>query len=258
LFFGTANAILDTIRDDPDIQDGKFIAILLDLKRVTGIDISALNTFVQIKKICESAGIQLIYSGIPEETKKSFMLLDVVSKVQSNELVFAESDYAVEYMESLLLDKYAGDSAERTIGDHLIRLFDDKEKARILMDALSRVECGEGEALFRQGEPDNGFYILESGSLTAYIETSMNGLRRVKKFRPGAVIGEMSSYTVERIRTATLIADEPSVLWHMTAEKLSQLDNENFELAASIHELVARTLGSRIAYMNRRLMLELR
>ncbi len=118
--------------------------------------------------------------------------------------------------------------------------------------------AGREKALFRQGEPDNGFYILESGSLTAYIETSMNGLRRVKKFRPGAVIGEMSSYTVERIRTATLIADEPSVLWHMTAEKLSQLDNENFELAASIHELVARTLGSRIAYMNRRLMLELR
>ncbi len=36
LFFGTANAILDTIRDDPGIQDGKFMAILLDLKRVTG------------------------------------------------------------------------------------------------------------------------------------------------------------------------------------------------------------------------------
>jgi SulP family sulfate permease len=258
LFFGTANAILDTIRDDPDIQDGKFIAILLDLKRVTGIDISALNTFVQIKKICESAGVQLIYSGIPEETKKSFMLLDVVSKVHSNELVFAESDYAVEYMEGLLLDKYAGDSTERSIGDHLNRLFDDKEKARILMDALSRVECGEGETLFRQGDPDDGFYILESGSLTAYIETSLNGLRRVKKFRPGAVIGEMSSYTAERIRTATLIADESSLLWHMTAEKLSQLGDENFELAASIHELVARTLGSRIAYMNRRLMLELR
>lgn len=258
LFFGTANAILDTIRDDPDIQDGKFIAILLDLKRVTGIDISALNTFVQIKKICESAGVQLIYSGIPEETKKSFKLLDVVSKVHSNELVFTESDYAVEYMEGLLLDKYTGESPELSIGEHLVRLFDDKEKARILMDALSCVECGEGETLFRQGDPDCGFYILERGSVTAYIDTSTNGLRRVKKFRPGAVIGEMSSYTAERIRTATLMADEPSVLWHMTADKLSQLDSENFELAASIHELVARTLGSRIAYMNRRLMLELR
>jgi SulP family sulfate permease len=258
LFFGTANAILDTIRDDPGIQDGKFMAILLDLKRVTGIDISALNTFVQIKKICEAAGVQLIYSGIPEETKKSFLMLDAVSKVHSRELVFPESDYAVEYMEALLLDKYAGDSPDRTIEDHLGRIFDDEEKARILMDALTCVECGEGETLFRQGDPDGGFYILERGSLTAYIETSINGLRRVKKFRPGAVIGEMSSYTPERIRTATLIADEPSVLWHMTAEKLSQLDREHFKLAASIHELVARTLGGRITYMNRRLMLELR
>jgi len=258
LFFGTANAILDTIRDDPDIQDGKFVAILLDLKRVTGIDISALNTFVQIKKICESAGIQLVYSGIPEETKKSFLLMDAVSKVHSGDLVFKESDYAVEYMEGLLLDKYAGDSPERSIEDHLSRIFDDEEKARVLLDALICVECEKGETLFKSGDPDEGFYILERGSMTAYIETSMNGLRRVKKFRSGAVIGEMSGYTPEHTRTATLIADEPSVLWHMTTEKLSRLDNENLKLAASIHELVARTLGGRIAYMNRRLMLELR
>jgi SulP family sulfate permease len=258
LFFGTANAILDTIRDDPGIQEGKFIAILLDLKRVTGIDISALNTFVQIKNICESAGVQLVYSGIPEETRKSFLLLHAISKVHSKDMVFTESDYAVEYMEGLLLDKYAGESPERSIEDHLNRIFDDKEKTRILMDALTCVECMEGEILFRQGDPDGGFYILERGSVTAYIETSINGRKRLKKFRPGAVIGEMSSYTPERIRTASLIADETSVLWHMTTEKLSQLDNEHFKLTASIHELVARTLGSRITYMNRRLMLELR
>jgi SulP family sulfate permease len=258
LFFGTANAILDTIRDDPGIQDGKFIAILLDLKRVTGIDISALNTFVQIKKICESAGVQLVYSGIPKETRKSFLLLDAVGKVHSRDLDFTEADYAVEYMEGLLLDKYAGESQERSIEDHLSKIFNDKEKARVLMDALTRVECEEGETLFKQGDSDGGFYILECGSLTAYIQTSLNGMRRVKKFRPGAMIGEMSSYTPERIRTATLIADERSVLWHMTAEKLSQLDSEHFRLAASIHELVARTLGGRITYMNRRLMLELR
>jgi len=258
LFFGTANAILDTIRDDPGIEDGKYIAILLDLKRVTGIDISALNTFVQIKNICESAGVQLVYSGIPEETKESFLLLGAVSKVHSSDLVFTESYYAVEYMEGLLLDKYADETPDRSIEDHLNRIFDDQEKTRILMDALTCVECVEGETLFRQGDPDEGFYILERGSLTAYIETSMNGIRRVKKFRPGAVIGELSGYTPERVRTATLIADESSVLWHLTTEKLSRLDKEHFKLASSIHELVARTLGGRIAYMNRRLMLELR
>jgi SulP family sulfate permease len=258
LFFGTANAILDTIRDDPDIQDGKFSAILLDLKRVTGIDISALNTFAQIKKICEAAGVQLVYSGIPENTRKSFRLLDAVSKVHANELVFPESDYAVEYMEELLLEKYEDESPDRSIADHLFRIFDDQEKVRILMDALVPVRCAEGETLFKQGETDKGLYILERGSMTAYIDTPLNGLRRVKKFRPGAVIGEMSSYTPERIRTATIMADEPSILFHLTTAKLTQLDSENFKLAASIHELVARTLGGRIAYMNRRLMLELR
>jgi SulP family sulfate permease len=258
LFFGTANAILDTIRDDPRIKDGSFHTILLDLKRVTGIDISALNTFVQIKRICEANDVQLLYSAIPQETEKSFLTMGAVSSVNANALVFSESDYAVEYMEDLVLEKYAAESAERSIEDHLMLIFNDEEKVKLLIEAMETVECRERETLFKQGDPDKGFYILETGSLTAFINTPLNGMRRVKKFRPGAVIGEMSSYTPERIRTATMIANEHSVLYHLTSEKLAELDQENFRLAASIHELVARTLGGRIAYMNRRLLLEMR
>ncbi len=258
LFFGTANAILDTIRDDPRIREGGYEVILLDLKRVTGIDISALNTFVQIRKICEASDVSLLYSGIPAETEKNFLALGAVSNIDSHALVFSDSDYAVEYMEDVLLSKYAAESDERTIEDHLQLIFQDPEKVRILMDAMVPIECRERETLFHQGEPDGGFYILESGSLTAFIDTPLNGMRRVKKFRPGAVIGEMSSYTAERIRTATVVASEPSVLYHLSSEKLAELDSENFRLAASIHELVARTLGGRISYMNRRLMLEMR
>jgi len=258
LFFGTANAILDTIRDDPGIKDGSFKIILLDLKRVTGIDISALNTFVQIKRICEGNDVQLLYSAIPQETEKSFLAMGAVSSVNANALVFSDSDYAVEYMEDLVLEKYSAESAERSIEDHLMLIFDDVEKVKLLIEAMETVECRERETLFKQGDPDKGFYILEKGSLTAFINTPLNGMRRVKKFRPGAVIGEMSSYTPERIRTATMIASEHSVLYHLTSEKLAELDHENFRLAASIHELVARTLGGRIAYMNRRLLLEMR
>ena len=258
LFFGTANAILDTIRDDPNIREGKFKNVLLDLKRVTGLDISALNTFVQIRKICEGSGVQLLYSGIPAETEKNFLAMGAVSSVDSNALVFSESDYAVEYMEDLVLEKYSSESDVRSIEDHLMRIFGDEDKVRVLIDAMETVECRERETLFHQGDPDSGFFILERGSLTAYINTPLNGMKRVKKFRPGAVIGEMSSYTPERVRTATMIASEHSVLYHLSSEKMAELDSEDFRLAASIHELVARTLGGRIAYMNRRLLLELR
>jgi CRP-like cAMP-binding protein len=134
----------------------------------------------------------------------------------------------------------------------------DEDKADVLVNAMERIECRERETLFHQGDLDSGLYILEEGSLTAFINTPMNGMRRVKKFRPGAVIGEMSAYTPERIRTATIIASEHSVLYHLTSQKLAELDGQDLKLAASIHELVARTLGGRISYMNRRLMLEMR
>src|SRR5210317_1071456 len=69
LFFGTANAILDTIRDDAKVRSGHYRVILLDLKRVTGMDISALNTFVQLKTLCEISGVQLVYSGVESELR---------------------------------------------------------------------------------------------------------------------------------------------------------------------------------------------
>jgi len=258
LFFGTANAILDRFREDPGIRNGTYQSVLLDLKRVTGIDISALNTFVQIRKICEASNVQLLYSGIPEDTESSFVSLGAVSNFNNHSLVFSDSDYAVEYMEDILLERHTTDADKRNISQHLVMILGDQEKADVLIGAMERIECRERETLFHQGDEDCGLYILEEGSLTAFINTPMNGMRRVKKFRPGAVIGEMSAYTPERIRTATVIASEPSVLYHLTSQKLAELDDQDFRLAASIHELVARTLGGRIAYMNRRLMLEMR
>ena len=114
-----------------------------------------------------------------------------------------------------------------------------------------------GRHLFLQGDDDNGFYILESGHLSAFIDTPGGHARRVKKFGAGALIGELSTYTALGRRTATVTADEDSVLYHMSSYNLHYLEGANPKLAAAVHELIARTLGSRINYMNRRLLLEL-
>jgi len=258
LFFGTANAVLDTIRDDAHLRTGHYKVVLLDMKRVTGMDISALNTFVQIKAMCERSGVKLLYSGVEEDTRESLLMLGAVTMEHDHPLLFPEADYAVEYMEDVLLGQYQAEAESMTIYDHLSRIFDDLSKVRILIEHMSRVQIGASEILFEQGDEDNGLYMLERGSMTALIGTEHNGFKRVKKFRPGALIGEMSAYTPDRKRTATIVADEDSVLYHLTAEKLAQLDIEDLKLAASIHELVARTLGGRISYMNRRLFLEIR
>jgi SulP family sulfate permease len=258
LFFGTANAILDTIRDDAKVRTSDYKIILLDLKRVTGMDISALNTLVQIKTICEMSGVNLIYSGVGSETRKSLLMMDAVSRYEDHPLIFPDADFAVEYMEDVLLLMHDGASSEKSVEDHLLRIFGEQEKVDVLMSAMARIEVEEREKLFEQGETDTGLFILDRGSMTALISTEHDGWKRVKKFRPGSIIGEMSAYTPDKKRTATVVANESSVLYHLTTEKLAQLDRENLILAASIHELVARTLGNRITYMNRRLFLELK
>lgn len=258
LFFGTANAILDTIRDEPGIRSGRCKAILLDLKRVTGMDISALKTFLQIRRICEAAGVKLLYSGIPKGTEQRIVLMDAVSREQGRPLFFKEADYAVEFMENLVLRDLGEDDEAKTVADYLMELLHDPQKVSLLMSAMERVECGVGQVLFQQGEVDNGLYILERGSMTALIGTATNGMKRVKKFNSGSVIGEMSSYTQDRKRTATVIANEPAVLYHLSSQNIASLDESDSRLVSSIHEVVARTLGGRISYMNRRLIQELR
>jgi SulP family sulfate permease len=257
LFFGTANAILDTIRDVAQVRTGNYRVILLDLKRVTGMDISALNTFTQIRQLCELSGVRLIYSGVGWETRQSLMMMGGVSMEEGEPLIFPEADYAVEYMEDVLLELYAGETEDKSIEEHLERLLGDPEKVALLLSAMQRVEVEEREKLFEQGDPDSGLFMLDQGSMTALISTEHDGWKRVKKFRPGSLIGELSGYTPEKIRTASVVANEPSVVYHLTTEKIAELDTDQ-RLTASIHELVARTLGNRITYMNKRLFLELK
>lgn len=258
LFFGTANSILDLIRDHSGIREGKLKAILLDLKRVTGMDISALKTFMQIRALCDATGVKLMYAGVPRGTEQRIVMMNAVSREQGKPLFFKESDYAVEYIENLILASLGESDSTKTIESYLNELFPEPEKVRLLMSAMKRIEVKVGQTLFQQGDDDTGLFMLESGSMTALIGTATSGMKRVKKFNAGSVIGEMSSYTSDRKRTATIIANEPSVVYHLPSNTFDSLDASDSRLVSSIHELVARTLGTRITYMNRRLIQELR
>jgi len=160
-------------------------------------------------------------------------------------------------MEEQVLRRNLPNDGQLTVREQLESVLPESEKIDLLLAAMERVECETHQVLFSQGDPDSGFYILESGSLSAYIESIGGRRRRVKKFGPGSLIGEMSAYTPDHARSATVVADQDSVLYHMPRVKLDYLEGEDFQLAAAIHELIARTLGSRMNYMNRRLLVEL-
>ena len=78
---------------------------MLDFKRVTGIDISALNTFVQVRSKCEAAGTALFYSGVRPEMMDKIIELGAVSRIDNKPMLFPELDFALEFMEEQVLHR---------------------------------------------------------------------------------------------------------------------------------------------------------
>jgi len=257
LFFGTANAILDRIKADLAEGGGRHLSILLDFKRVTGMDISALNTFLQVKRHCETQGVRLLYSDVPMNIQMQLQALGAVSQEEGSPLFFDELDYAVENMEERILARFAPETSGMGVRQQLEQIVRNPDRLEIILCALRQVKVPEGDALFLQGDVDNGFYILESGSLSAYIDAFGTAKHRVKKFGPGSLIGELSMFMPSRQRTATVIADVDSVLYFMSSKIVNSDDPAESRLTGAVHELIARALGARINYMNQRLMLEL-
>ena len=256
LFFGSANAILDRIVDEDVSAGSRCRSILMDMRRVTGVDISALNTFAQVKSVCDSRQVSLLYSGITEEVADKLQKLGAVSVLNDEPLVFSELDFALEYLEDNLLAEKDVETVNISIRDILTELLKEEEKVELLLGSLEKVECRKGDSLFKQGDADTGFFIVEQGALSAYLNDSGEGQRRIKKFTPGALIGELSAYLRSNSRSATLLADEDATLYHLSSASRARLDSGDEKLRACLHELIATVLAERVNYMNARLIVE--
>ena len=257
LFFGTANSIIDRITEREALREGRCKAILINMHRVTGVDVSALNAFAQLRKQCETEAIQLHFSGVSGEIRRQLTGVGAVSRSDDGTpLVFDSHDIALEYLEDGILAQSSAGPRRRSIREFLVGMIGDENKVDILLRALRRTSCEAGAILFQQGDPDTGMFIVEQGSLSAFIRGANGERIRVKKFSPGSVLGELSAYLTQKHRTATVVADEDSVIYHLDHEKMERLDSANHELRACIHELVATILAKRVSAMNDRMAFE--
>ncbi len=67
-----------------------------------------------------------------------------------------------------------------------------------------------GETILREGDPSDGWYVLRSGKVGVYKRDFTVALIS----KPGTVIGELG-FLLKIPRTATLIAQEPTLLLHI-------------------------------------------
>ena len=227
--------------------------LILDLRRVTGLDSSAVISLVKCRQIAEAQSITLVLTHVAEAVQRCFER-DGLLGSDGTVRVFSDLDHGLEWCEEELL------AAERITALHVpVTLsaqladsgFKRADTAR-LREFLERIEFAEGEVLLRQGEAADKLYFIEGGTVSVYLEMERGQRVRLRTLGLGTAVGELGLY-LGTTHTASVIADSKVIAYRLTRTALVDMKEQAPELAAAFHEFVARLLSERLAAMTRTL-----
>jgi SulP family sulfate permease len=248
IFFGTANALLEQIKTRLTAGDQlKVLFIIFDFRRVTGLDSSAVFSFVKCRQIAEQQDIKIVLTDVPPGIIRQLDqggLFDESSRIQ----LLPDLDRGLEWCENHLLDLDADSIIEQplTIAERLVDAGFQETDIERFMNYLERVELEAGECLMRQGEKSDCLYFIESGKLSIYLELADGEQVRLQTLSTRLVVGEMGLY-LGTTRTASIVADEPSVVFGLPKATLDRMTEKNPRVAVSLHEFIATQLADRLA-----------
>jgi sulfate permease, SulP family len=247
IFFGTANALVKQIRIR--VTDSKLPPvhyIILDFRRVNGVDISAVFSFLKILHLIESSEITLVLTHLSERVQQQFKRSGFFE--ESNAIqIFSDLDHGLEWCENNILtaENIAEPWQPCTLFDQLAVNGLDQEHCEQLVEYLERVEVGEGECIILQGAAADALYFIEQGRASVYMELDGGEKLRLETLELGMVVGEVGLY-LGTPRTSSVIADIPTTVFRLSRESLYEMKQKAPKLLAAFHEFIVRFLAERL------------
>lgn len=225
LFFGSIMRLVDHMRAYPKTVSH----VHFDFLDVTGADSSATLAMSRLGLIAANKNITLSQSGLSEELTP-FLRIEGAR-------IYDTLDTAIHDFEYHLVARRMLPAIP--LHDGLTRLGIAPE----IQDLFEPLTLKIGAQLFHRGDRSGDIYYLESGSLS--VMGSNDAILRT--LRPGVLVGEMARYS-DFVRSATVLAQEPSKLYRLRDDHISALP-EN--LGAGLHEAIAKLLTNRLTDMTR-------
>lgn len=247
IFFGTARKLLDRIRErleNPDLPTIHFL--VLDFRQVSGLDSSGVMSFAKLKQIVKQKQISLLLTNLSSQNVKQLEQGGCLEPEDPVCQLFPDLDRGLEWCESQILET-AKLRRRRflPLALQLKILIPDLENAAQLMNYLELVQIKQGEFLLHKGDPADGFYFLESGQVSVVVGLSNGQTKRFATYDSGTILGEIGFYRKEP-RTASIVADQNSRLYYLSAQAFERMENEDPKLAATIHKFIVNLLAERL------------
>ncbi len=254
LFFGTTYELYSIL--EPEIKKRDYI--ILDLRFVQSVDITAVHMLIQVRDMLAERGAFLLLSNVKEKLPNGRNLHDFLEQTGltgTTETVqlFPIMESAIEWVE------------ERLIGTDLVPV--DKEiplqlqemelfqgrKNETLVDLEERLEQRSfkaGETIYAIGDQGHEIYLIRRGEIR--IMAPIGGSRQlhhVASMGRGDFFGGLA-FLDGRPRSDTAVAYTDIDLYMLTIEQFNQLADEHKRLAFILISAISRTLAHRLRHAN--------
>ncbi|NJR62251.1 MAG: cyclic nucleotide-binding domain-containing protein [Cyanobacteria bacterium CRU_2_1] len=249
IFFGTANALLEQIRErlvDPDLPIIHFL--ILDFRLVSGLDSSVVLSFIKMRQLAEKHAISLVFTHL-----QPTILLQLYQGgcIQPNDnciQLFPELDRGIEWCEDRILETLSlRRRRSLPLALQLNEFFDDLTLVPHFMSYLEHIQVPVNHILFQQGGCCDALYFIESGQVTVFLQLDNGQTRRLQTLGAGAIVGETTLYLGTPHKMSAII-DQPSKLYRLTTLHLKQMRQESPQVAAAFQDFIIRLLSDRLIY----------
>ena len=249
IFFGTAYQLLRVVRRRTSRSEAPPLRFLvLDFRLVNGLDASAASSFVRLQAHLEETGARLVCASTTPAVEEGLVRAGFDCEGVAAPCFVPSLDDGVEYCENHLLQD-AGLAAleqEHRLEGRLERLLEAPSRVALLFEYLQRLELAEREYLLRQGDPAEDLYFVDAGMFAVILELDSGRSSRLGTIQPGTVVGEIGFY-LGRPRTASVVAIRPSIVYRLSSSAFRRLEVDHPQIAAALHQWIAKILAGRLS-----------
>ncbi|WP_296446832.1 SulP family inorganic anion transporter [Rhodoferax sp. UBA5149] len=250
LFFGTTYELYAAL--EPEIKTRDYI--LLDLRRVQSVDITAAHMLNQVRDMLRERGVPLLMSNVREQLPngrnllaffKQTGLIDASDAVR----VFPTIEAAIEWIEDRLIGDIAQPANEEVpLNLQEMDLFQGRKDATIadLEGRMKQRTVKAGEPIYSIGDQERELYLIRRGA--ARIMAPISGSRQlhhIATFGRGDFFGGLA-FLDDRARSDNAIAHTDIDLYVLSLEQFNQLAEDHKRLAFLLITAISRTLAHRL------------
>lgn len=250
LFFGNTYQLYVDL--EHEIQTRRFV--IIDLKHVRSIDVTAAQVFNQVRDAIQERGARLLLCGANVSGGNGSSVSDLLNQVglldpESRTVrVFPDLDGAIAYVEERLLrgsELAPPDEAPMDLREMELFAGYKEETLADLEWAMQVRRYAAGETIYSRGSPGDELYWVRKGSVRLMAPVGEKGTRQMAGFGRGDYFGGLAFLDNEP-RPSDAVAVTPTEVYVLTRKDFELIANRHKKLAFNLASTMARTLATRL------------